>query len=120
MTRIAIPVQSCTDKTLSAHFGRAGGYIIAEIREGRIVKTECLENPRRMGYRPGEYLRMIGIDVLLIPSHGGIGRKALQQLAEIGAKVFLVDAMDADEALRKYLDGETREYSGEGCLGREH
>ena len=118
MIKAVIPVEDCTSRLISPHFGRANYYMVYSIEDGEIKENECMESPKYMNRRPGEYFADMGINLVLIPSGGGIGRRAVYALRTKGIKVYVVDATTADEAIKKFVGGEAIEYTGEGCPGK--
>ena len=114
--KVLIPIEDCSTKRLSLHFGRAGGFIVVDIHNNDTVMVKCIENPRGHGVPAGQYFASL-VDAVLLPEKGGIGFKALDFLRRNNVKIFTVRALDADEAIRKFLNGEATEYIGQGCRG---
>ncbi len=114
--KVLIPVEDCSTKRLSTHFGRAGGFIVMDVQNNDIVMVKCIGNPREHGVPAGQYFAGL-VDAVLLPEQGGIGFKALDFLRRNNAKIFTVKALDADEAIRKFLNGEATEFIGQGCRG---
>ncbi len=115
--KIVLPVNNCREKILEAHFGRAGYYLVVIVENNEVVSEECIVNPRMNGARPGDYFAELGVDAVIIPRSGGIGSKALVKLRGRGVKVFIVDASNADDAIKSFISGRVEEYIGEGCSG---
>ncbi len=117
MRKVAIPVLSCESRNLSPHFGRAEAFLIYDVGHQGVKELGCLENPRTSGLKAGEYIANLGIDAVLIPEGGGLGVKALQAFREAGASIYEVSSSEASEAIAKFIEGDVREFSGEGCKG---
>lgn len=119
MIKVIVPVEDCAEGTVSTHFGRANYYILYSIEAGKIKEIKCMENPKNFNRKPCEYFPEIGIGAVLIPSSDGIGRKAVSMLRVKSIRIFVVDAKTAEEAIRKFIEGEASEFLGEGCRGKE-
>lgn len=117
--KVIVPVEDCAEGSVSAHFGRANYFILYSIEAGKIKEIKCMENPKNFNRRPCEYFAEIGIGAVLIPSSGGIGRKAVGMLRAKGIRIFVVNAVTAEEAIRRFIEGGASEFLGEGCRGKE-
>ena len=85
------------------HFGRTESFKIYEIKDGEILNTEVIGN-NGIGHEAlAEYLRSLGVDLLIC---GGMGQGAKNALAEAGVVVCSGAQGDADEAVRSFLRGE--------------
>src|SRR5690606_40807225 len=66
---------------VTEHFGHCEGFIIFEVENKQIIKSETIANP---GHRPGflpNYLNDMGVNVVI---SGGIGAGAINIFKEIG------------------------------------
>jgi len=117
---IVIPVEDCNNKIMATHFGRANYYVLFIVEAGVIKDEKCIENPRYRGAKPGEYFAEMGADIIIISVRSGIGRKAIQELRSRGVRILQVDARNAVEAVEKFLRGNAREYTGDGCSGQRY
>ncbi len=114
--KVLIPVEDCTAKRLSPHFGRAGGFIVVDVHNNEVIMEKCMENPRGHGVPAGQYFAGL-VEAVLLPEQGGIGFKALDALRRNNVKIYIVKALRVNEAIRKFLNGEATQYSGQGCRG---
>ena len=102
---------------VSGHFGRAPYFAIIDL-SGDDVKVDIIENPRGLGYTPGHYALVSGVNAIVVK--GGIGTRALQLLSEGGVKVLEASGETLEEVIEDLKLGKLREYSGEGCPGKHH
>ena len=85
------------------HFGRTESFKIYEVKDGEILNTEVIGN-NGIGHEAlAEYLRSLGVDLLIC---GGMGQGAKNALSESGVVVCSGAQGDADEAVRSFLRGE--------------
>lgn len=87
-------------KFVSAHFGRCPEYLIAEIKDSKIIKSESFPNP---GHAPGfipEFLHSKGVNAIIC---GGIGTRATDIFNSYGIKVIAGVTGDANETLDSFM-----------------
>lgn len=73
-------------KNVSGHFGHCEGFTLYEVEEGKVLKSEFVQNP---GHRPGflpVFLKEKGTDVIIA---GGMGGTAQQLFGENGIEVIV-------------------------------
>jgi len=99
---------------ISEHFGRAPYFALIELGD-RDVKVEIIENPRNLGYTPGQYVVAKGVECVVIK--GDIGIKALQILREHGIKIIETSKLVLEDIIEELRSGKLREYKGKGCPG---
>jgi len=118
-TKAMLPIEAeeGLKSRISEHFGRAPFFAIIEIR-GSEVKLDFIKNPKRLGYTPGEYAVVSGIEYVVVK--GGIGVKALEIMKKQGIKVVETHGEFLEDAIKELKSGEPKEYAGEGCPGRNH
>ena len=110
--------------TISQHFGRAPFYVIATVKDDKIVNKETREKSghhtfaahhpdvkpgERHGYDAGAEVRHANMvdaisdcQVLLA---GGMGWGAYESLKDSNIEPIATDVKDIDEAMQRYLDG---------------
>jgi predicted Fe-Mo cluster-binding NifX family protein len=103
-----IAVASDDKETISHHFGRALGFVVFEIKDGKIIEKEYREN---VGKSTGQchtcnHGTMINNikDCESVISHG-MGRGIYQDLESNKIKAVVTDEDIAEEAVMKYLLG---------------
>jgi len=118
-TKVMVPleVREGLKSRISEHFGRAPFFAIIDLSSSD-VKVDFIENPRRLGYRPGEYALVRGVEYVVI--RGGIGVKALELLRRHGIKVIEVSGETLEDTIKELKSGSFHEYVGEGCPGEHH
>lgn len=119
-----VALASDDGRNISAHFGRAEYYVVAEIRDGAVLsrrllpkenhnslRTTELAHRKAHGESPekvieGQHRKMFApvedCDILVAR---GMGAKAMRRLQELGLKLILTDLATVDEALRAYVQG---------------
>ena len=112
-----IAVTSQNRRTVTSHAGRCRRFWIYAVEEGAVAGRELLELPREQSFhesRAREPHPLDGIDALISQ---GMGEGLIQRLAGMGARGYLTEASDPDEAVRHWLEGTLRE--GPGPAGQE-
>lgn len=112
-------------KTISQHFGRAPYYLVATVKDGKIIERELRDklghahfvNQPHKAEEPGQYhgmgadshnkhLRMsetiADCEALLC---GGMGMGAYQSMVTRGIKPVVTDIWDIDQAVIAYAEG---------------
>lgn len=87
---------------ITEHFGHCENFNIFEVEDNRIIRKESIPNP---GHKPGflpNYLKDLGIDVIV---SGGMGGGAIEIFNERGVEVITGAVGDAEEAARQYING---------------
>jgi len=103
--RIAIPCDGDSlDSSVSMHFGRAPYFLIADIRDGQVVRVEFVRNPFE-AHMPGQiprFLHSLGVDVVI---SYGMGVKARMFFESLGIEVVTGAYGRVGDVLRNYLAG---------------
>ena len=98
------------------HFGRTQNFKIYEIENNQIISDEVIGN-NGIGHEAlADYLKELGVEVLIC---GGMGQGAQNALAQAGIEVYAGAQGDADEAVKAYLAG-TLENTGANCDHHDH
>ncbi len=120
-----IAVASDDGVTISAHFGRTRGFVIAEIEGDKIVNKEYRENTftgharglnvtgHDFNDRHGPILEALK-DCKVVISHG-MGRRIYEDLRAAGISAFIVQETDVDQALNLYLQNSLVDRPDKGC-----
>ena len=108
MQRIAISSEGPTlDDMVDPRFGRAGGFVIADIEKNTFMYIDNGASQMRSqgaGIETAERVANEGVDVVL---SGYVGPKAFQALQAAGIQICQeVDSMTVGEALKKYRAGQ--------------
>ncbi len=103
LMKIAVPIDR---GLISQHFGHAELFLIAEIEDGEIKRTETKTPPP---HEPGvipRWMNELGVNVIIT---GGMGRRALALFDEYGIKAVVgAPQIDPIEAIKEYLRGTLR------------
>jgi len=109
--RIAIATRN--QETVTAHYGKAPGFLVFEFRDGRLVDRRFREKRRpgpgadAHGHQGGGGRAAAALiadcDVVVA---GGMGRRAARHLDAAGVAVILTDERSVEEAARRCADGE--------------
>jgi len=90
------------------HFGRCRDFVIFDIEEKKIVKSEVVKNPYFQKHVPGAVPKFISskkADVLITL---GAGPMAVELLKSMGIKVIFAGGK-VTEVVERYLKGELKE-----------
>jgi len=91
---------------LDSRFGRARVFVLYDTEtkaEHSVDNTQNLNAPQGAGIQSAMHVVEAGAQVVLT---GHCGPKAFRVLKEAGIKVYLTDAPDGKEALRRFTAGE--------------
>ena len=111
---------------VSRHFGRAGKYLVVEVENGQEVGRELRdkighqhfsheENSHEHqdgphGFDPASQSKhasmLSAIDDCDVVICGGMGQGAYQSIVSSGKKVYMVDDLDINQNLEKFLSGD--------------
>ncbi|RLB10629.1 MAG: ATPase [Deltaproteobacteria bacterium] len=91
---------------LSQHFGHAEAFLIADVEDGEIKKTDTkIPPPHEPGVLP-LWMSELGVDVVIT---GGMGQRALSLFEGKGIKVVVgAPQMDPVEVIKEYIKGTLR------------
>lgn len=87
---------------VAAHFGRCERYLLVDVDDGVIIRSEEIPNP---GHAPGllpRFLAQHDVDTVVA---GGAGPRAVGLLAELGIEVCLGVSGSIDDVLAGIADG---------------
>ena len=87
---------------VSPHFGRCPVFTILDIKDGKVVKKETIENP---GHQPGlipQFLRQKGVECIIC---GGMGMRATGFFEELGIQAIVGIGGKIDEVIEKLQKG---------------
>lgn len=93
---------STDGNSVSAHFGRCPEFLIAEIQNGKLIKSERVPNP---GHAPGaipEFLHSKGIQRIIC---GGIGARATEIFNSYGIQVIAGVTGNVNDTLDSFIQG---------------
>lgn len=113
MIKIAVASEN---QVVTEHFGHCEGFMIFDIKNNQIVKTETVANP---GHRPGflpNFLNDMGVHTII---SGGMGSSAIEIFNEKGIEVIVGASGNTKEAVQAYLDGSLKS-TGSVCHEHQH
>ncbi len=108
MLRVAVASEN---GKVTEHFGHCEGFMIFDVEENKIVKSETVANP---GHRPGflpNFLADSGVNVII---SGGMGGGAVDIFNERNVEVVLGASGDAKASVEAYMQG-TLKSTGSIC-----
>ena len=111
--RIAVASEG---KMVTEHFGHCESFIVFDVEENHILKSESIPNP---GHKPGflpNYLNELGVKVII---SGGMGSGAIEIFNEKNIEVIVGATGDAQFAAEQYLKGELKS-TGSVCHEHQH
>ena len=100
--RVAI---STDGDDVSAHFGRCPIFTILDIKDGKVVKRESVENP---GHEPGfipQFLHERGVECIIA---GGMGQRATGFFGEFGIQAIVGISGKIDEVIENLAQGKLK------------
>ncbi len=108
MRRIALATEDNQGLTgqISQHFGRCPYYLIVEVEELEIVKTENVNNPYYNSHAPGmvpQFINEQGADVMIA---GGMGPRAIDMFTSLGIEAVSGATGNVGNILQAYLRGD--------------
>jgi predicted Fe-Mo cluster-binding NifX family protein len=123
-----IAVASDDQINIADHFGRTRGFIVYSITGNKIAQKEYIENNvtghsqghhHEHGSEHGHHHSHEGILNALKESEviisKGMGRRLLEDFESAGKKVFITWALQADDAVKLYLDGNLLHNPDKSC-----
>ncbi len=108
--RIAIAAENDNglDSPVSPHFGHAAYFVLVDTEGSKIKSVSTVANPfcgsRGCG-AVGKFVAEQGAQVMLV---GGMGRRAMQALQNMGIEAATGAAGNVREAVQQYLNGGLR------------
>ncbi|UCG51435.1 MAG: NifB/NifX family molybdenum-iron cluster-binding protein [Candidatus Latescibacterota bacterium] len=119
-----VAIASDDGKTIAPHFGKARGFIIYDVEDGKVQSEKFVENTftgHARGLsgadhavdRHGPILQALK-DCNAVISHG-MGRRIYADLRAVGIEAFVVNETDASEALSLYLRNALTDHPERGC-----
>ncbi len=94
---------STDGRYVSAHFGRCPSFTIVEVKSGKEINRQVVDNP---GHHPGylpEFLRDRGVDHIIA---GGMGQRAAGLFAEAGIETIVGISGTVDDVINRLLKGD--------------
>ncbi len=110
-------------QTITQHFGRAGKYLVVELKDGKEISRDLRDKLGHTHFHQGEDAHSHTTDHSSPENHqkhvqmldaisdcdvvvcGGMGRGAFVSITQLGKKVFMTDTPDINTALLSYLNG---------------
>lgn len=90
---------------VSMHFGRCQYYVLAEVEDGKVVKSSTAENPYLANHHPGRipaFIKDLGAHAIVT---GGMGQRAVQIFEGLGIDVATGAIGKVENVLSNYLCG---------------
>jgi predicted Fe-Mo cluster-binding NifX family protein len=91
---------------VSQHFGRCQSYTIVDIEDGKILKTELIDNPGLEGHEPGvipRFLHQKGVSYIVA---GGMGPRAVEFFNQFGIQTVIGVSGNIKHTIEKFIKGE--------------
>lgn len=98
--KIAIPVDN---GKVAEHFGHCAQFMMVEIADGRVVKTQAVDNP---GHKPGFLPRFLADQNVNLLIAGGIGSNAVGIFNQLAIDVIVGAQGKAEDVVEQYLKGD--------------
>ncbi|NLY11283.1 MAG: dinitrogenase iron-molybdenum cofactor [Firmicutes bacterium] len=107
---------ACNNQMIAEHFGHCEEYLVFEVKDKEIIKSEVVSNP---GHKPRflpNFLNKLGVNVII---SGGMGGKAIDLFNEKNIEVIVGASGEAKKAVEAYLQG-SLESTGSICRQHQH
>ena len=88
------------------HFGKTQNFKIYEIEDGKIIKSEVIDNGGFGHHDLAVFLKNIGVEVLIL---GNRGQGAVDALNNAGIKQFAGITGNPDDAVELFLNGNLKD-----------
>lgn len=99
MVKIAV---ACDNGMVSDHFGHCEAFLIVDVENNEVIKSEMMTNPRhQFGFLPN-YLADLGINVVI---SGRMGKGPFDVLIQRNVEVIVGVNGNAEEVVKAYLEG---------------
>lgn len=98
------------------HFGHTEFFKLYEIEDGKIIKSEVVDNGGFGHHDLPGYLKNLGVQVLIL---GNRGQGAIDAINRAGLKQYAGVTGDADEAARSFAAG-TLVHNEEAICSHKH
>lgn len=118
--KVAVPVRELDglDSEISPHFGRAAGFVIADLEDNEIEELENTSEHMGGQGKPPELLDEAGIDLLLCAN---LGRRAVQFFDRLDIDVCSGASGTAGDALQAWRNDELEPATeAAACKGHDH
>lgn len=104
------------DSNVSDVFGRCPYFIIAEIEDDKIKKTEAIENKNTnqmsgAGISTGQLVAEQNVEAVIT---GNVGPRALDVLEQFKIKIYFGDGI-VKHVLEEFIEGKLKEIKKGGC-----
>ena len=100
--RVAI---STDGDSVSAHFGRCPSYTIVDIKDGKLIKKEVVDNPGHTTGAIPQFLHEKGVEFIIA---GGMGARAVGFFDDFGIKPIVGVQGNIDEIIEKLTKNELK------------
>lgn len=94
------------------HFGKTQNFKIYEIEEGKVIKTEVIDNGGFGHHDLATYLNNSGVEILIL---GNRGQGAIDALNNAGIKQLAGITGNPDEAIDAFLQGSLKDNPDAKC-----
>ena len=108
MKRIALACEDNQglDGQISQHFGRCPYYLLVDVEENEIKKSDVVSNPYYDNHVPGKVPIFISEQGASVMVAGGMGPRAIDMFTSFGIEVVTGAIGNTGNVLQAYLRGE--------------
>ena len=101
------------DGKIFQHFGHTECFKLYDVEGGQILSSQVIHAPAGGHGALAQFLSAARVDAVIC---GGIGGGAVKALMQAGIMLFGGVSGDADEAVKKLLDGTLQRSAGANCV----
>lgn len=102
--------------TIFQHFGKTQSFKIYEIEDGKIIKSDVIDNGGFGHHDLATYLKNLGIETLIL---GNRGQGAIDALNNAGIKQLAGITGNPDDAVAAFLNGTLKDNPDAKCNHHE-
>ncbi|MBD3409193.1 MAG: iron-molybdenum cofactor biosynthesis protein [Ignavibacteriales bacterium] len=115
---------------IAGHFGRARGFVYADVEDGEVKNREFKANDitghaqgHTHGHAHGQHSHapiiaaLEGVDAVI---SRGMGRRIYDDLMAAGKRALITEEVEVDNAVAAYVKGDLEDFPERGCHQSHH
>ena len=106
------PTYDVSQNVIFQHFGKTQNFKLYEIENGKVLKSEVIDNGGFGHHDLAVYLKNLGVEILIL---GTRGQGAIDALNNAGIKQLAGITGNPDDAVAAFLDGTLKDNPDAKC-----